>query len=149
MNKNLAAGLIGIAVAVTGAAFFINKNQSESPALNAPALSSGTWVWEKTVMNDDTIITPNQPGRFTLTFSENGTVSGATDCNGFGGEFTTDENNILIFGDFFHTEMFCEGSQEEAFREAVLNSDRYLFNDAGHLILNLKFDSGAIHFIHQ
>jgi flagellar basal body-associated protein FliL len=28
---------------------------------------SGTWVWEKTIMNDDTTIMPNQAEAFTLT----------------------------------------------------------------------------------
>lgn len=149
MNKNIVAGIVGLAVAIASAAFFISKNQSEPIAPNTPTLSSGVWIWGKTVMNDDSIVTPKKAGKFTLTFSDMGVVSGTTDCNGFGGEFTIGENNAITFGDFFHTEMYCEGSQEEIFRNAVLNSDHYLFNDAGHLILNLKYDSGAVHFMHQ
>jgi heat shock protein HslJ len=110
---------------------------------------SGTWVWEKTIMNDDTTIMPNQAEAFTLTFVIGGRVSGETDCNGFTGNFAITQDGSITFNQLASTEMFCQDSQENIFLDEIQNVDRYLFDKSGNLVLNLKFDSGSIYFKKQ
>jgi heat shock protein HslJ len=107
-------------------------------------LSEGVWVWERTVMNDDTTITPNQIEAFTLTFT-NGQVSGTTDCNGFGGPYELSGYNSIAFGEIMQTLMACENSQEEIFIKHVIESNSVYF-DGEILALLLPYDSGSVLF---
>ncbi len=58
--------------------------------------------------------TPDDFSDFGLTFSTDGTVAGATDCNSVGGNYTV-EGDKLTFGPLMQTEMYCEGSFEQPF----------------------------------
>ncbi|HOB89957.1 MAG TPA: META domain-containing protein [Candidatus Colwellbacteria bacterium] len=113
------------------------------------ALSASTWVWEQTIMNDDSVIVPQRTNAFTLKFSTDGRVSGTTDCNSFSGSYEAWSDGAISFSPFASTLMFCEGSQESQFVSAVSDSDRYLMDDAGNLVLLIKFDSGQVHFRRQ
>lgn len=111
-------------------------------------LIDNTWVWQKTQMSDDSIITPNQATAFSLTFTEDGQVSGTTDCNSFRASYTADKNTITL-SQLASTMMFCENSQESIFTKELSNVSGYMINDAGDLILSLAIDSGEMHFIKQ
>ncbi len=108
-------------------------------------LSNNAWVWRETIMNDDTIITPNQFGDFVLTFDTLGRVNGTSDCNNFGGEYTV-ENELIAMGPFMMTKMFCEGSKEMEFQKMLADPLGFMFTDAGELVLMLPYDSGSIIF---
>jgi heat shock protein HslJ len=110
---------------------------------------SGTWVWEKTIMNDGTAITPDKAGAFSLTFVMGGRVSGKTDCNDFTGNFAITQEESIAFNQLASTEMFCPDSQENIFLDEIQNVDRYLFDKSGNLVFNLKFDSGSVYFKKQ
>ncbi|HOF50493.1 MAG TPA: META domain-containing protein [Candidatus Colwellbacteria bacterium] len=110
------------------------------------SLTGPTWVWEQTTMNDDSVIAPREADAFTLKFSTDGRVSGTTDCNNFSGSYEAGNDGAISFGEFASTLMFCEGSQENEFMTAVINSDHYLMDSAGNLVLLLKFDSGEMRF---
>ncbi len=114
--------------------------------LESPEKLAGTWIWEQTVMNNDTVVTPIQKGAFALTFDiENNTVSGKTDCNGFGGNYTITEGGIE-FGPLAMTEMYCENSQEQEFVNMITESNGYMFDDQENLVLLLQMDSGSVMF---
>lgn len=83
-----------------------------TPVANPSVIQDNTWVWSKTVMNDDKIITPNKPGIFTLTLKADGNASGKTDCNGFFGDYKVGTDGVISFGPFASTMMYCEGSRE-------------------------------------
>lgn len=114
----------------------------------AEQVRAHTWVWTKTVNGDGTTVTPNKPGIFTLTFDKSGRVSGKTDCNGFGGDYQIGSDGIISFGAFMSTLMFCEGSQESVYSQAVMNTTSYSINASGELVLHMK-DKGVVYFKKQ
>jgi heat shock protein HslJ len=138
--------IIIVAIAVAGAILFWVSKAFLGPKTD---IYSGTWVWEKTIMNDDTTIAPDKTGAFSLTFVMGGRVLGKTDCNDFTGNFTITQDGNMVFNQLASTEMFCPDSQENIFLDEVKNVDHYLFDKSGNLVLNLKLDSGSIYFKKQ
>ncbi len=128
--------------------------EAETPAEIEPTpdtsdrgLDAHTWVWQETQMNNDEVITPNQADAFTLTFdTAAGRLSATTDCNSFSGNYVVNEDGSIAFGSFMMTRMYCEGSQENEFRNMVTESTHFMFTDAGDLVLLLKYDSGSVLF---
>jgi heat shock protein HslJ len=62
-----------------------------------------------------------------LTFNENGTVSGTSGCNGLGGDYTV-EGNQITFGEFVSTLMACDDpimQQEEAAHKVMTGTAIY------------------------
>lgn len=108
-------------------------------------LDMNTWNWISALYNDGKKVEPKKPGKFTITFSTDGKVSGTTDCNSFGGNYTVTDNKIS-FGDMFSTKMYCEGSQESDFMNLLGDTASFRFTSRGELILGLKFDSGSVTF---
>lgn len=119
----------------------------------------GTWVWERNIMSDDSIITPNQEGAFSVSFTEEGKVYGTTDCNNFLGRFETFPaegldtlgeidlvNGEIKFGDLASTLMYCEDSQEELFTSYLADTYHYIIYEGEELFLNIKYDSGNMQF---
>jgi heat shock protein HslJ len=109
-------------------------------------LSSKTWVWERTIYNDDTVHTPNEAEAFTLAFTDDGQVQVTTDCNNMRGGYTVTDNRIE-FSQMAATRMYCEGSQEQLFAGMLENVSSYFIDDDGRLILELKYDSGSMIFL--
>ena len=103
------------------------------------------WVWVSALYNDGRSIELNQPGRFTISFTEDGRFSATTDCNGMSGSYSANVDSIS-FGQIAMTKMFCEGSQETEFLALLENTQLYHFTSRGELILDLKFDSGTATF---
>ena len=106
-------------------------------------LQSKTWTWERTIYNNDTVETPNEPEAFTLTFTDDGQVQVTTDCNNMSGSYRVEEHRIE-FGQMASTRMYCEGSQEDLFGGMLANVTSYFIDDEGRLILELKYDSGSV-----
>lgn len=113
---------------------------------DASALKN-TWVWQKTVMTDGSIVTPKLADRFTITFTGDDKISGTTDCNGFFGSYTRATDGIITFGPLASTMMYCEGSQESVFMGAVQKTSRYTFDEFGNLVLILSGDIGKVFFV--
>lgn len=113
------------------------------------SLDMKTWVWQEALYNDDSVITPKNPGVFTLTFKEEsmngGTFSATTDCNNVSGAYTLDDNKIT-FENMISTLKFCADSQESEFTSMLTNSTSYFFTSKGELILEIKYDSGVVIF---
>lgn len=137
MNKNILT-IILIAVLI-GAYMYFSGSAPEH------TLTEKTWTWQSTMMNNDEIITPKQVDAFTITFKDEKSLGGTTDCNNFFGQYEVDGNKIM-FGPVGMTEMYCEGSQEMEFHETLWESEGYLFDEDGRLIFTLKNDSGAMIF---
>ncbi len=82
-------------------------------------LTSHSWVWSQTRIgsdfkNPDSVISPDDPNKFTITFSSDGKISGTTDCNNFSGTYSVDGETIE-FGSLMSTLMYCENSKEQVF----------------------------------
>lgn len=127
------------------------SSSSKLPAGSAPSgdtksVKGNTWVWQKTVMSDGTVVMPNKPGVFTITFGADGNLTGKTDCNGFFGGYTFGSDGFIKFGPLASTLMFCDGSQEQVFTGAVGKVDRYSVDGSGSLQLLLSENAGTIYF---
>lgn len=107
-------------------------------------LSTYTWIWMKTVHSDGKVISPLETARFVVTFSEDGSINGSTDCNGFSGEYKLTDDSLLI-SPLMSTMMACEDSQEGEFTSSFSNTERVSFTEEEDLIIHLK-DGGAIFF---
>ncbi len=110
------------------------------------SLGMKTWTWQGTQYNNDDTVTPSNPSDFTLTFNEDGSLGVTTDCNAAGGEYVVTEDGRLSFVNVFHTEMYCDGSQETEFFKTLTETQSYFFLDTGELILEFKYDSGTATF---
>jgi len=104
-----------------------------------------TWNWINTTYNDGKIIKPRIEGKFSITFSKDGSFSIKTDCNNAGGNFEVSQGKIS-FGSMFSTLMYCEGSQESEFLKMMSEVQSFFFTSKGEMVFELKFDSGSIIF---
>jgi heat shock protein HslJ len=118
-----------------------------APSIDPKLIQGTTWLWQKNVMNNSTIITPKKDGQFTINFNTKGDVSGKTDCNGFSGTYLIGTDNVISFGPMISTMMFCEGSQEQVYTSAISASKSYMLDENGNLIL--LNDLGSIIFKKQ
>lgn len=112
-------------------------------------LNMKRWDWVNALYNDGRILTPKTLASstkiFSLYLSNNGTFTGSTDCNAIGGSYLAKDGQ-MTFGDIYTTERYCEGSQEKEFIQLLQNTIGYHFTGRGHLIFDLKFDSGTATF---
>ncbi len=106
-------------------------------------LQMKTWSWVKTTYNNGDVYAPVEPGVFSLTFEQDGTLLVTTDCNTMRGNYRVDEHRIR-FEQMAATRMFCEDSQEQLFSRMLESVNSYFFTNRGQLILEIKYDSGSI-----
>lgn len=109
------------------------------------SLSMKNWEWVSTGYSDGKKVTPRTEKKFVLTLKSDKTFSATTDCNGVGGEYTTNGNKIT-FTKMISTMMYCEGSQEADFTKMISEVQSYFFTAKGELVLDLKFDNGSVIF---
>ncbi len=108
-------------------------------------LDMKTWNWVDTTYNNGSTTVPRIQNKFALTFKKPNIFSASTDCNGVGGEYSTN-GNMITFTKMMSTLMYCEGSQESEFSKALGEAESYHFTSKGELIFDLKFDSGTMVF---
>lgn len=78
-----------------------------------------------------------------LTFNEDGTVSGNSGCNGLGGDYTV-EGDEITFGEFVSTLMACDDpimAQEEAAHKVMTGTATYKIDGEG---LTITKDSNVL-----
>ncbi len=110
----------------------------------SPELIKGkSWVWERTVMNDDSIVIPNKSEDFIITFNDDGTVSGRTDCNSFSGSYEIGSDGAIKFDPLAMTKMFCEGSKDVTFVGALSQVQSYSVDTRNDKLL-LYYNEGLI-----
>lgn len=108
-------------------------------------LGMQTWTWGSTLYNNDKKVVPAKPKAFTLTFKNDGSFAATTDCNGIGGAYTVTGSRIT-FSKMVSTLMYCDGSQEDVFKNMLQETQTYLFTSKGELVLGLTLDSGSFIF---
>ncbi len=104
---------------------------------SAEAIIGSTWMWQKTVMKDATVVTPQKASAFTISLSADNTITGKTDCNGFTGTYTIGSDGVISVGPLASTKMFCEGSQETVFTGMISKVRGYIV-DTKSLTLNTE-----------
>lgn len=141
--------LIVIIITIVGVSVFIKTDCAQTTILKTPSLenklSGKKWTWGVTLMNNDTNTIPRQRDAFTITFNEDGSFDGETDCNNFFGQYER-EGNKISFGPIAMTRMYCEDSQESEFTQSLSEVDQFMFDENDNLILLMKLDSGSMLF---
>ncbi len=112
---------------------------------NIVPLINSEWVWQETILSDDTRTETDENYSFRLVFSQDGRVSAATDCNNGMGSYEVNGETGLIFGPMATTLMYCEGSMETVFLGQLSQTGSYMLED-GNLNLLLRVDSGTMVF---
>ncbi len=107
-------------------------------------LTQKKWQWVRTNYTDGRVFVPNKTTAFSLTFGTDGKVSGTTDCNSLGGPYTTAGTSSVLFGRMAMTKMYCDGSEEGVFADALGQVNTYSFTSKGELQLGLKSNSGTM-----
>jgi heat shock protein HslJ len=117
-------------------------------AAQPPSLVGPVWLWEATHMNDGTVITPDNPASYNVQFMDDGSIAIQADCNNASASYTLDANLITIVPGP-STLMACpEGSLGTQFVEQLGNVGSFFFK-GGDLFMEIKFDSGSMHFVAQ
>jgi heat shock protein HslJ len=105
------------------------QNTEESPSTQEPAASASIiGAWKLTAYGPADAPTPAvEGGDAGLTFNEDGTVSGSSGCNGLGGDYTV-QGDQITFGEFVSTLMACDEpimAQEEAAHHVMTGTATY------------------------
>jgi heat shock protein HslJ len=106
--------------------FIVSLAMTACAAENSADALLGAWVLESygTVGSLSPAVPDTEAG---ITFNEDGTLGGNSGCNGFGGNYTV-EGNQVNFSEIVSTLMFCDepiGGQEEAFFQVLTDTAMY------------------------
>jgi heat shock protein HslJ/membrane-bound inhibitor of C-type lysozyme len=112
-----------------------------------PAPLAGTsWQLVRFQEGDDTIVTPDDGSRYTLTFARDGTVTTRIFCNRGRGTWTSSGPNRLEFGPLVLTRAFCgPPSMHDRIVKHWSAIRSYVLRD-GRLFLSLFADGGIYEF---
>ncbi len=106
------------------------------------AITGVVWQWSETQMSDDTVVTPNNPEDYYLSFSPDGSVVGQIDCNRAFGSYTTDGSQITMM--LATTRMHCgDDSQDTAYALNLAQVTSFVIRD-GKLALAMPMDAGIV-----
>jgi heat shock protein HslJ len=106
-----------------------SPNTDQLPGTEEPSTSSPLiGAWKLTAYGPADAPTPAVEGvEAGLTFNEDGTVSGTSGCNGLGGDYTV-EGDQITFGEFVSTLMACDDpimKQEESAHQVMTGTATY------------------------
>ena len=111
--------------------------QSESgdqkpPTAELSSSNSLIGAWKLTAYGPADAPTPAVEGvEAGLTFNEDGTITGTSGCNGLGGDYSV-EGDQITFGEFVSTLMACDDpimAQEEAAHKVMIGAATYTIED--------------------
>lgn len=116
---------------------------ANAPILVTPHAASNiagySWIWEYTSLIDGSKRDASNE-KFVLTLNEETKmITSTTDCNSISATFFKN-NEVLSFGPFIGTQMFCENSQETSYaKELALTTSYVIVNDELYINLNRGF----------
>ncbi|MGH2586447.1 MAG: YbaY family lipoprotein, partial [Dehalococcoidia bacterium] len=103
------------------------------------------WTWQQTTLNNDEVVTPDDPNKYTIEFLPEGRVTVLADCNRGGGTYTVEDNQLTI-GPLALTLVACPPASFFDQFTRQLNDVSSFFMRDGSLFLTLKLDSGTMRF---
>jgi heat shock protein HslJ len=110
-----------------------------------PELQGVIWEWQEFEGSDDSLIAPERPESYTLTFLPDDKLAIQADCNRAKGSYTAD-GPAMTFMVGGVTRMACApGSLMNQYLENLGHVSSHVFRD-GRLFLALKLDSGIMEF---
>lgn len=108
-------------------------------------LAEKTWKWIHNEKGSNVVVFPLKKDAFTLTLKKDGSFSAKTDCNDASGKYVA-QGDRIVFSNIAQTKMFCSGSQEAVFTEALSNAESYYFDSDARLVIKLKAEAGYMIF---
>lgn len=113
---------------VTGI-FSVTSDLLVEPAIDTSQASStaliGTsWVWQYTELQNGERMQAPEGEQFVLTLAQDQSFQSTTDCNSLSGSYTL-EGKHLEFADIAATMMYCEGSSEGTYVQALSQTASY------------------------
>ena len=154
MNKYILV-ILGISLLLVTGWMLFSKDSVEEEIVNNDEVKEEvgldeniietSWQWRETRYPDRETFVPVSPEAFVLTFKDNGRVYVLTDCNSMAGQYEIKDDRGLIFSEMASTLMYCEGSQEDDFREMISGVYRYEIMD-GVLLLFTEDGEGSMLF---
>ena len=126
---------------------FACNTRSQTSAQDAAAQLGGTsWQLVKFQGSDDTILTPDDRTKYTITFGTDGALIARIDCNRGRGTWKSSGPNQLEFGPMALTRAMCPPRSLHDQIVKHWNFVRsYVIKD-GHLFLSLMADGGIYEF---
>ena len=134
---HLAAALLTLAV----------PSFAQTPPKAGPAPLAGTsWQLVRFQGGDDTVVTPDDGSKYTLTFGSDGSLTARIDCNRGRGTWTSSVPSQLTFGPLALTRAACPPqSMHDRLVKHWAYIRSYVVKD-GHLFLSLMADGGIYEF---
>ena len=126
---------------------FDSSAHGQTPPQNRVTDLAGTsWQLVKFQGSDDTMLTPDDKAKYTITFGTDGRVNARIDCNRGNGTWKSSGPNQLQFGPLALTRMMCPpGSLHDRIAKHWEFVRSYVIKD-GHLFLSLMADGGIYEF---
>lgn len=124
-----------------------DAQSAESNGSNtASDLGNTSWQLVQFQSGDGTVLTPDDPAKYTIAFTAEGQVSLRIDCNRGRGSWTSSEPNQLVFGPIATTRALCPPNSlyDRVVQDLPLVRS-YRLNE-GHLFLSLMADGGIYEF---
>ena len=124
-------------------AMLSSRKIAGSGTTEASPLFGTSWTWVSSSVAGVTTTAPSG-GKFVLSFGENNRVNSTTDCNGVGGNYTASASGVMSFGPFMSTRMYCEGSREGVYSQALSKTSAYKVDGSNLVLTNA---SGTMLFV--
>ena len=120
------------------------------PATTPPASSSllGTWLWQRTELSDDSIITVADPSKYILGLLPDGRLTLRADCNQGSGAYTVSGARLTLQPGPMTLAACPAGSQDTVFLRDLRQVVTFV-RDGENLVLNMRIDSGNMIFSPQ
>lgn len=119
-------------------------NTQTSDAVND--LGGTSWQLVQFQSGDGTVLTPDDPTKYTIAFTAAGQINMQIDCNRGRGTWTSEEPNQLVFGPLATTRALCPpGSLFNRIVRDWQYVRSYTLQD-GNLFLSLMADGGIYEF---
>jgi len=135
--KRILTAVLAVVLAVGLAAAGCSSDNDPDPLLYA------TWQLQEFVLDDGTVITPDDPLKYTVTFNTDGTANIRSDCNSCSGRFSADDDS-LSFGVLACTLAACaSGSLDTTFQAALGTASDYNIETS----LYLDYEGGTMRFL--
>ena len=110
-----------------------------------PALTAVVWEWREFRGGDDSVVAPDHPEHYTLTFLDDGKLAVRADCNRASGDFTVDGSSLELNAAAMTRAMCSPKSLSERFVRDLGDVRSHVFRD-GNLYLALMADAGIMEF---
>jgi len=112
----------------------------------AQSLAGTSWQLVRFESGDGTVLTPDDPTKYTIELDANGGVAARIDCNRGRGTWTSSGANQIQFGPLALTRAQCPpGSMHDQIVRQWGNIRSYVMQN-GHLFLSLMADGGIYEF---